>query len=150
MFRNEGQVRENILKAGVKNCYISEITIAELYFGVAKAADKARKMNDIKLKAGNTPYSPMGLRVTRCPGRRCVFIGHKWSRQYYEGEILIGQREYVTFGDEEKNRDFSFIGNEEETFKQLDKLVYEAYAKGEDFILEIDNSQVNDCTINRN
>lgn len=48
MFRNEGQVRENILKAGVKNCYISEITIAELYFGVAKAADKARKMNDIK------------------------------------------------------------------------------------------------------
>ena len=103
-----------------------------------------------KLKAGNTPYSPMGLRIPRCPGHRCVFIGHKWSRQYFEGEILIGQRENITFGNEEQNRDHSFIHNEEETFKQLDKLVYEAYAKGEDFILEIDNSQVNDCTINRN
>ena len=48
MFRNEGRVRENILEVGIKNCYISEITIAELYFGVAKAADKGRKMNDIK------------------------------------------------------------------------------------------------------
>lgn len=48
MFRNEGRVRENLLKAGIKNCYISEITIAELYFGVAKASDKNRKMNDIK------------------------------------------------------------------------------------------------------
>lgn len=48
LFRNEGRVREKILKAGIKNCYISEITIAELYFGVAKAEDKKRKMNDIK------------------------------------------------------------------------------------------------------
>ena len=48
MFRNEGRVREKLLKAGIKNCYISEITIAELYFGVAKASDKKQKMNDIK------------------------------------------------------------------------------------------------------
>ena len=47
MFRNEGCVRENLLKAGTENCYISEITIAELYFGLAKAENKKRKLEDI-------------------------------------------------------------------------------------------------------
>lgn len=48
MFRNEGKVRETLKKVGVENCYISEITIAELYFGLAKAADKRRKLEDIR------------------------------------------------------------------------------------------------------
>lgn len=48
MFRNEGQVRETLRRVGVKNCYISEITIAELYFGLAKAEDKKRKLEDIR------------------------------------------------------------------------------------------------------
>ena len=30
MFRNEGRVRETLLKVGIKNCYISEITVAAL------------------------------------------------------------------------------------------------------------------------
>ena len=47
MFRNEGNVRETLRRVGVKNCYISEITVAELYFGLAKADDKKRKMEDI-------------------------------------------------------------------------------------------------------
>ena len=48
MFRNEGHVRENIKRIGTKNCFISEITVAELYFGLAKASDKERKLNDIR------------------------------------------------------------------------------------------------------
>jgi tRNA(fMet)-specific endonuclease VapC len=48
MFRNEGKVRETLQKVGVENCYISEITIAELYFGLAKASDKKRKQEDIR------------------------------------------------------------------------------------------------------
>ena len=48
MFRNEGRVREMLLEVGTKNCYISEITIAELYFGLAKAEDKKRKLDDIR------------------------------------------------------------------------------------------------------
>jgi len=48
MFRNEGKVRETLLNVGVENCYISEITIAELYFGLAKASDKKRKLEDIR------------------------------------------------------------------------------------------------------
>jgi len=48
MFRKEGHVREKLLNVGLDNCYISEITIAELYFGVAKAENKKRKLEDIK------------------------------------------------------------------------------------------------------
>ena len=48
MFRNEGRVRETLLKVGVNNCYVSEITIAELYFGLTKADDKKRKLDDIR------------------------------------------------------------------------------------------------------
>ena len=48
MFRNEGKVRETLLKVGTKNCYISEITLAELYFGLAKSEQKKNKLEDIK------------------------------------------------------------------------------------------------------
>jgi tRNA(fMet)-specific endonuclease VapC len=47
MFRNEGNVRETLRRIGTENCFISEITVAELYFGLAKAEDKKRKQNDI-------------------------------------------------------------------------------------------------------
>ena len=48
MFRNEGNVRETLQKVGIENCYISEITVAELYFGLAKSTEKKRKLEDIK------------------------------------------------------------------------------------------------------
>ena len=48
MFRNEGRVRETLQRIGSKYCFISEITVAELYFGLAKASDKDRKLNDIR------------------------------------------------------------------------------------------------------
>ena len=48
MFRNEGNVRDTIRRIGTQNCYISEITVAELYFGLAKAEDKKRKLEDIR------------------------------------------------------------------------------------------------------
>ena len=48
MFRNEGNVRDTLRNVGVENCYISEITVAELYFGLAKSTDKKRKQEDIR------------------------------------------------------------------------------------------------------
>lgn len=48
MFRNEGNVRNKLLEVGTKNCFVSEITIAELYFGVAKSENKKRKLEDIQ------------------------------------------------------------------------------------------------------
>ena len=48
MFRNEGRVRETLSRVGIRNCFISEITIAELYFGLAKAENQKRKLDDIR------------------------------------------------------------------------------------------------------
>ena len=36
------------MEIGTKNCYVSEITIAELYFGLAKSENKKRKLEDIR------------------------------------------------------------------------------------------------------
>jgi len=44
-----------------------------------------------RMKVGRSPYGPMGLRVARCPGHRCVYVGHRWARQLMEGEVLIGE-----------------------------------------------------------
>lgn len=96
-----------------------------------------------RLKVGKSPYGPMGLRVPRCPGHRQVFIGHRWARQCFEGEVLIGEPVYHYETDEnglevecpQKRR----IENGEEVYKKLDKLVYEAFGKGEEFVMEIEN-----------
>ena len=92
---------------------------------------------------GNSPYGPMGLRVVRCPGHRQVYIGHRWGRQCVEGEILIGEAVYHYYTDEngqeveypKKRR----IDRGEETYRKLDKLVYEAYCRGEEFFIQIEN-----------
>lgn len=47
MFRNQHGVRERIKQIGTEYCFISEITLAELYFGLAKGNDKQRLLNDI-------------------------------------------------------------------------------------------------------
>ena len=94
------------------------------------------------LKVGGSPYGPMGLRVPKCPGHRQVFIGWKWSRQCLEGEVLIGEPVFHYYMDEngqeveypKKRR----MENGEETFRKLDKLVYEAFGKEEEFILQIE------------
>ena len=48
MFRGQNGVREHIQAVGRKNCWVSEISIAELYFGLAKGADKQRMLSDIQ------------------------------------------------------------------------------------------------------
>lgn len=47
MFRNKGNVRSRILQVSFKNCYVSEITIAELFYGAAKGGNK-KNFEDIK------------------------------------------------------------------------------------------------------
>ena len=98
------------------------------------------------LKVGKSPYGPMGLRVPKCPGHRQVFIGWKWSRQCLEGEVLIGEPVFHYYTDEngqeveypKKRR----MENGEEVFRKLDKLVYEAFGKEEEFILQIEPAHV--------
>ena len=97
-----------------------------------------------KLKVGHSPYSPMGLRVARCPGHRQVFIGHRWDRQWFEGEVLIGEPQSFICteeeGDDEDEKRSRRIVDGEEVFQKLDALVYEAFGNGEEMWMEIHNS----------
>ena len=53
-----------------------------------------------QMKAGGGAYSPMGLRVPKCPGHRQVWLGHSWCRQCKVGEILIGEPAFHYYTDE--------------------------------------------------
>ena len=99
-----------------------------------------------RMAVGHSPYSPMGLRVPRCPGHRQVFVGHRWSRQSFEGEILVGEP-VMHFYTDEQGQEVEYppkrrITNGEEVFNKLDALVYEAYGRLEEFWLEVDNEEI--------
>ena len=47
MLKNKGNVRKQIIKVGFKNCFISEISIAELFYGAAKGG-RIENFNDVK------------------------------------------------------------------------------------------------------
>ncbi|MCR5043690.1 MAG: hypothetical protein K6A93_06110 [Bacteroidaceae bacterium] len=107
-----------------------------------------------RMKAGGGAYSPMGLRVPKCPGHRQVWLGHSWCRQCKVGEILIGEPAFHYYTDEEGNvvecPQKRRIEHGEEVFKKLDALVYEAFGKMEEFYLEIDNKEIKTNVNNMN
>ena len=101
-----------------------------------------------RMKVGHSPYSPMGLRVAKCPGHRQVFIGHRWDRQWFEGEVLVGEPVPHFYTDEEGNEveypPKRRIRDGEEVFQKLDALVYEAFGNGEEMWMEISDGQMID------
>ena len=46
MLKDKNDVRKQILKVGFENCYVSEISIAELFYGAAKGGRK-KNMEDV-------------------------------------------------------------------------------------------------------
>ena len=85
-----------------------------------------------RMKVGQSPYGVMGLRVPKCPGHRQVFVGHRWSRQCFEGEVLIGE----TADNGQQTTDGRIV-NGDVVYARLERLVYEAYGKGEEFWMEV-------------
>ena len=47
MLKNKYGVREAILKAKAENCYVSEITLGELYFGASFSNNKKERLKDV-------------------------------------------------------------------------------------------------------
>jgi len=43
-------IREAVIKAGTKNCFISEITIAELHYGASKSDNAAERRGFLHTK----------------------------------------------------------------------------------------------------
>ena len=48
MLKNKGNVRRRLQETGFKNCVVSEISIAELFYGAAKGG-RMENFNDVKL-----------------------------------------------------------------------------------------------------
>lgn len=103
-----------------------------------------------RMKVGGSPYGVMGLRVPRCAGHRQVLVGWKMSRQVMEGEVLIGvgvlPREWneEEWGDDPVARKMwedrkRRIERGDEVFERLTELVYEAYGRGEEFWMVVEN-----------
>lgn len=47
MLKNKYGVRETILKVNPENCYVSEITLGELYFGASFSNNKEERLKDV-------------------------------------------------------------------------------------------------------
>lgn len=47
MLKNKYGIREAVIKAKPENCYVSEITIAELYYGASKSNNKKERIKDV-------------------------------------------------------------------------------------------------------
>ena len=62
MLKNKYGIREAVIKAKPENCYVSEITIAELYYGASKSNRKEERLKDVEFiteKFGVLPIYPV-------------------------------------------------------------------------------------------
>lgn len=59
LLKNKHGIREKVIAVEPKNCFISEITIAELYYGAAKGERKAERAKDVEFIAGKFDILPI-------------------------------------------------------------------------------------------
>ena len=59
MLKNKYGIREHIITVGYKNCYVSEITIAELYYGASKSNRREDHIKDVEFIANNFEILPI-------------------------------------------------------------------------------------------
>jgi tRNA(fMet)-specific endonuclease VapC len=59
MLKNRFGIREAVIKANPENCFVSEITIAELYYGASKSDQKAKRLKDVDFVAEKFQVLPI-------------------------------------------------------------------------------------------
>ncbi len=59
MLKNKYGIREKILEINPENCYVSEITIAELYYGASKSNNKSERIKDVEFIASKFDVLPI-------------------------------------------------------------------------------------------
>ena len=96
-----------------------------------------------RMACGRGPYSPMGVRVVKCPGHRQVFFGYALGGRPLLNRKMMGRPVFHYFTDEEGHEveDVASRGMKdgEEVFRELDELLYEAFGKGEEMWVIIEN-----------
>ena len=78
-----------------------------------------------------TRYSPMTLRVCRRRGQHSVLFGWDSLRQHLSGTILVGM------ANADEPPDLRELTRQQDTFAQLTRRIYRAYAEAEDISLRI-------------
>ncbi len=127
-------------------CEAREVGFRDYEVSFAGASQVCLPRGRWRMKVGGSPYGAMGLRVARCPGHRQVYVGHRWARQCFEGEVLVGEPVFHYYTDEE-GREVEYpkkrrIENGEAVFGRLTELVYEAWGRGEEFWMVVENGDV--------
>ena len=105
-----------------------------------------------KLRMEATPYGPMGLKLPKCPGHRQVYIGWSDTRQWKEGEIMIGYSSIWQDCDSSEEREElmmkwqkeSTIHSGKQAYDVLEKIVYEAFRDEAEIFLQVDNDGITD------
>ena len=59
MLKNKYGIREAVIKAKPENCYVSEITVAELYYGASKSKQKTERIKDVDFILQNFKVLPI-------------------------------------------------------------------------------------------
>lgn len=59
LLKNKYGIREKIIEVEPKNCFISEITIAELYYGAAKGERKTERVKDVEFISSKFEILPI-------------------------------------------------------------------------------------------
>ena len=59
LLKNKYGIREKVIEVEPKNCYVSEITIAELFYGASKSNNKADRIKDVEFIATNFDVLPI-------------------------------------------------------------------------------------------
>lgn len=59
ILKNKDNMRQKVAKIGIKHCFISEITLAELYYGASKSGNKANRIKDVEFFERNMKVLPI-------------------------------------------------------------------------------------------
>lgn len=57
LIKNEFGIKEKIAQVGTKSCYLSEVTIAELLFGIENSAPDRRRLNQERFNSFQALFS---------------------------------------------------------------------------------------------
>lgn len=81
LLRKNNNIVEKIKQVGKKNCFISEITIAELYFGAIRSGRYEQKVKDVEVINKNFKVIPIS---------QCLLLYARLRSQLQDKGLIIG------------------------------------------------------------
>lgn len=87
LIKNRGGIREKIIEVGFGNCCVSDITLAELYYGAAKS-ERPEHYDDVAFIAGHFEVVPIGPSLKEYG--RTKWILEKQGTPLGDFDLLIG------------------------------------------------------------